>query len=82
MIRKVEDNCINIENLDQEIYRVFSYGRFEQLINDQELVLVKPSNDFDETRGSNGLYRVPFNTDLLLDEICMYRVTHSGKTSE
>ncbi|ENJ5962792.1 DUF2971 domain-containing protein [Vibrio parahaemolyticus] len=43
MIRKVEDNCINIENLDQKIYRVFSYDRFEQLINDQELVLVKPS---------------------------------------
>ncbi len=33
MIRKVEDNCINIENLDQKIYRVFSYDRFEQLIN-------------------------------------------------
>ncbi|MEZ8230692.1 DUF2971 domain-containing protein [Vibrio splendidus] len=43
VIRKVEDNCINISNLDQKIYRIFRIDRFEQLIREQELVLVRPS---------------------------------------
>jgi len=39
----MEDNIQRITNLDQKIYRIFSYQRFEELITQNELVLVNPS---------------------------------------
>lgn len=39
----MENNVFNLDNLDIPIYRIFSYDRFEELIKNKELVLVKPS---------------------------------------
>ena len=41
--RSMEDNVLDIDNLDQEIYRIFSIKRFIQLMCSKELVLVNPS---------------------------------------
>jgi hypothetical protein len=41
--RKMEDNIKGITDFDQNIYRIFSYQRFEELIKKNELVLVNPS---------------------------------------
>ena len=40
--RQMEDNFIDITDLDQKIYRVFSISRFKELITNKELVLVNP----------------------------------------
>ena len=39
----MKDNVLKQLDLDKSIYRIFSYDRFEQLINNKELVLVNPS---------------------------------------
>ena len=41
--RSMEDNVLDIDDLDQEIYRIFSIKRFIQLMCSKELVLVNPS---------------------------------------
>jgi hypothetical protein len=38
----MEDNVVNIADLDQKIYRIFSISRFKELITTNELVLVNP----------------------------------------
>ncbi len=38
----MEDNVIDIDDLDQKIYRIFSIGRFKELMQTKELVLVNP----------------------------------------
>lgn len=38
----MENNVINIVDLDQKIYRIFSIERFKQLLETRELVLVNP----------------------------------------
>lgn len=40
--RKMEDNVINIDNIDQKIYRIFSVKRFEELLMKKKLFLVNP----------------------------------------
>ncbi len=42
-LRKMEDNVHRITDLDQKIYRIFSYQRFKELVTKNELVLVNPS---------------------------------------
>lgn len=39
----MEDNALSIDDLDREIYRIFSLERFRELIWSNELVLVNPS---------------------------------------
>jgi hypothetical protein len=41
--RKMEDNIHRIHDLDQKIYRIFSYGRFQEMFGNKELVLLNPS---------------------------------------
>ncbi|HCI6059315.1 Protein of uncharacterised function (DUF2971) [Klebsiella pneumoniae] len=43
MDNKSENNIIKMDSLDIPIYRIFSFKRFEELITQKQLVLVKPS---------------------------------------
>jgi hypothetical protein len=40
--RQLEDNAIDITDLDQKIYRIFSIQRFKELLSTNELVLMNP----------------------------------------
>ncbi|VED90385.1 Uncharacterised protein (plasmid) [Klebsiella pneumoniae] len=41
MDNKSENNIIKMDSLDIPIYRIFSFKRFEELITQKQLVLVK-----------------------------------------
>ena len=40
--RKMEGNIIDIDDIDRKIYRIFSVGRFKDLLKSKKLVLVNP----------------------------------------